>query len=227
VAPGNLSYHYVAFIDLLGFSAMVEADCNGPTNNIRYFPKLFDIHKTITTLTGMIPGSSLTQFSDCIVIAVPFGLQPFSEALGLIARYQFLLLQEGILCRGGISYGKHFQEHTFLFSEGLIRAYRIESEQAKYPRIVIDKDVIELVIQKEPQIYDLMIEESDGAIFLDYLRFGPPKEVFAVVTRITAGLKKMHRRTREKHRWLREYYAYRFPESERFDCSRFRSMDVP
>jgi hypothetical protein len=227
MAPCNLSYHYVAFIDLLGFSAMVEADCNGPSSGIRYFPKLFEIHKRITNLTEEISGSSITQFSDSIVIAVPFGLQPFSTMLNLIGQYQFLLLEEGILCRGGISYGKHFQQSSFLFSEGLIRAYRIESEQAKYPRIVVDRDVIELVVHKELEIYDLLIEEADGAVFLDFLRFGDPKEVNVIVSKVTDGFQKLSGRAREKHRWLREYFGYRYPEQSGFDCSRFKVILKP
>ena len=221
----TLAYKYVAFLDLLGFTAMVKSDCNGPNDKIRYLPKLLKIHKSITHHAKPLSDSLLTQFSDSIVLAFPFGQQPFSDAACLIAKYQYSLLQEGILCRGGISFGKHYQDGTFLFSEGLLKAYKIESEQAKYPRIIVDKDIIELRSDKEPNIYEYLIEEADGAIFLDYFKFGTPERIQIIIQQLSEDAKNFSGSEKEKHRWLREYFSTRFPHNLDLKCTRFNIME--
>ncbi|WP_209436738.1 hypothetical protein, partial [Pseudomonas gingeri] len=123
-----LTNHFVAFIDLLGFGSMVSHDCESPENSQKYIDKLKETHRKTKELKGEIDGLQLTQFSDSIVLALPYDKRSFREFSTLVSNYQFELLKNGILCRGGISYGMHYYEDDFLFSNGLIHAYNIEKD---------------------------------------------------------------------------------------------------
>ncbi|WP_299229491.1 hypothetical protein [uncultured Psychroserpens sp.] len=86
-----------------------------------------------------------------------------------ISNFQKLLLLEGILIRGGMTYGKiYFNEMTSqLFGPAMNRAYFIENNLAKYPRIVIDPEVI-----KSTNInVDHKCNHEDGLASINYFNF--------------------------------------------------------
>lgn len=87
-------------------------------------------------------------FSDnlCLTIPVPEEIndeyyEKFIIIINVISLYQFILMDNGILVRGGLSEGLHFSNNIIIFSEGLVKSYDIESKIAIYPRIVIDNDM--------------------------------------------------------------------------------------
>lgn len=218
----KLQLYYIAFLDLLGFSGMVEADCNGPSNGVTFLPKLFSLHERIVSMANIIPGATITQFSDSIVLSVPYDVSQFTAFVELIANYQYYLLENGLLCRGGISFGKHFQDGTFIFSEGLIKAYRIETSQARYPRVVVDTDIIDLLNGHEVFDSDNLLSDADGAKFLHYMRFKNLDKDKEIVTKLTQGHERQPVSIKEKLRWLQEYFSFCYPKSAIFDCARFK-----
>lgn len=166
----QLKNHFVAFIDLLGFSDMVKHDCENPEHAHKYIDKLKNTHNSTKELKDKIENLQLIQFSDSIVLALPFHKENFSKFSKLVSDYQYSLLSSGILCRGGISYGMHHFEDDFLFSNGLIHAYLIEKDTSKTPRIVVSSDLIDLIYPEKQDIpRELMIKENDGTYFLNYL----------------------------------------------------------
>jgi hypothetical protein len=56
--------------------------------------------------------------------------------------YQRNLLQKKIYVRGGIADGQCYCDDHVIFSKALIKAYKLETEIAKYPRIVIEKNIL-------------------------------------------------------------------------------------
>lgn len=63
----------------------------------------------------------------------------------MISNYQYSLLSKGVLCRVGMSYRKHFSTEDFLFSNGMIEAYRLDSAVAITPRVIISSELLDLV----------------------------------------------------------------------------------
>jgi hypothetical protein len=61
-----------------------------------------------------------------------------------LAANQLALATNGVLVRGGICIGDLFVRagKTMLFGPALVKAYKLESEYAVYPRIIIDRDLI-------------------------------------------------------------------------------------
>lgn len=164
----QLSSHFVAFVDVLGFSAMVQSDCES-AGDPKYLPLLHEAHLQAIALLGQDLESGLIQFSDSVVLSKPFNLQELGSFLNAIAGWQRELILRGLLCRGGIAFGKHFVKDKFLFSKAMIDAYRLESSQAKFPRILISSDLIELA-SGQVDLGELpLLKEEDGATFVNYL----------------------------------------------------------
>ena len=205
--PAELKQHYVAFLDILGFSDMVHADVMSQEQV--HLAKLFGCHQRAGGIFQRDPECTITQFSDSIVIARPYDPEAFAPFVKGVAEYQRLLLDEELLCRGGIAVNKHFSNGSFTFSAGVIDAYRLESVHARNPRVVVSLDLLELLFPKRPIPGSLLIREDDGLYFVDYLGITGhrrPASLRRVVTRIVAGLlSRSEPSLREKGIWMAAY----------------------
>lgn len=219
-----LTYHFLAFIDILGFSSMVEADCNGPQEEISFLPKLLALHDQTALDIPDGNGVTFSQFSDSVIVAQRYTLNTFSAFARHVMKYQRSLFFAGVLCRGGLSYGKHYEKENFVFSEALIKAYRIENERAKYPRIVIDDDLLDLLSPVDGIPESTITKEADGASFLDYLRDCDREDGLRAVNELTEGWETKPLRVREKLGWLREYFSFSFSDPDSFHVQRFRRV---
>jgi len=223
----NLKNHIVAFIDLLGFSSMVSHDCEKPNGEQKYIYKLFDVHQKTKEISKILPGMSLTQFSDSVVLSVPYSAENFNSICEIISDFQYDLLCSGILCRGGVSYGKHFSTEDFLFSHGLIDAYNIESKLAKNPRVVISKALIELVFGRATDVEsDKIIMESDGLFFLDYLNGETINENKAILEEVIPTLLSENSSIRTKQIWMLDYFNSKYPGDKIHKVPRFSACSA-
>ncbi|TSD75542.1 hypothetical protein FFI16_003610 [Pseudomonas sp. KBS0710] len=193
---------------------MVNHDCENPETAQKYIDKLKSIHQKTKELKNEIDGLQLTQFSDSIVLALPYKKESFIEFSKLVSNYQYELLGSGIICRGGISYGMHHYEDDFLFSSGLIHAYNIEKDISINPRIVISKDLVDLLYpdtKDTPQ--KTIIKESDGAYFINFLADRNPTECWEFINQIVPENLASSPSIRGKQIWLINYYNHSFPEN--------------
>ncbi|MGO0308798.1 hypothetical protein ACTL6P_19785 [Endozoicomonas acroporae] len=218
----SLKNHIVAFIDLLGFSSMVSHDCEKPDGEQRFISKLFDVHKKTKEISTQLQGMALTQFSDSVVLSVPYGTDNFHSICRIISNFQYDLLCSGILCRGGVSYGKHFSTEDFLFSHGLIDAYSIESKLALNPRVVISKALIELVYGNLRDVdSEILIEENDGLFFLDYLNGDSIEINKSIVEQVLPQQLSENPSIRAKQIWVVDYFNSKYPDHKIRESSRF------
>lgn len=158
----------------------------------------------------------LIQFSDSIVLSSPFVIERLPLFIDAISNWQRNLLVNGFLCRGGITFGKHFISNNFLFSKALIDAYYMESNLAKQPRVIISDNLIQLSPKVMSNPTFKAKREDDGLCFVDYLYSD------SLVTRdvliksiekiISEGLKKSSS-VQEKMRWLSKYADYKLNTS--------------
>lgn len=199
--------HFVAFLDILGFSDMVASDQKGEGQE--NLTKLFRCHQSAAVVFRDDVNCSTIQFSDSIVIAMPYEKEKFDWFIRRVADYQRLLLDERLLCRGGIAVNSHFSNGSFTFSAGLIQAYRVESQSARYPRVVISKDVLDLVYPARTRVPAALLEEDDGLAFVDYLgvtKGRRPKLLSAAVQDLVTALRVSESASvREKGVWLAAY----------------------
>lgn len=189
--------HVVAFIDILGFKKLVDDHFSGKdAHSLESLKKAmkeaedFAIKYSKRYFKSFEIKFSFRQFSDCVTISMPTNqrggssiLTIYGAFINVVRMYQFILLDNNILIRGGISLGGHFENRNMIFSDALVKAYQLESQKAIFPRILLDKSIIsaiELAIQETPSdyetFYDLcgynIITDWDEEIFISPFGFG-------------------------------------------------------
>lgn len=139
---------YIAFIDILGFKKKVETmPCS----------EIYEIYakKIKKPLSGVYLGSELCfdmsnikmkVMSDSICFFVDSSKT--NALIGLIMtcqsfQKQLLQLQEPVLTRGAIIKGDIFEESDIIYGPGFVRAYLMEENNAKYPRIIMTKETVD------------------------------------------------------------------------------------
>ncbi len=178
----------VTFLDILGFADHIKKlDYNS-------ISKILDAVEWFTLPRKRRYSdyeSKFITFSDSIIrvrkiktktnITYPFGLV-FNEILDLV-HAQGMLIDFGVLLRGGIAYGDISISGQRVFGPALINAYELESNYAKYPRILISPFIFHelkknpLLIAKGHDsdteinfIRDMLKQGDDGIWFIDYGR---------------------------------------------------------
>lgn len=189
VAIINVNYNirYVAFLDLMGFKNLVF-DSVGNHYVLDNINRALDYicYLQNDNYHGKIPmvdlGRQVTVFSDSIVIsydtAMPGG--GFHVLMDLVYICNDLL-GIGIPVRGGVTVGELIHDERKCFGPAMIEAYMLESDVAKFPRIIIEPKVLQYDLFNPGQANTIEYEEKyliglvkrdlyDGKIFLDYLK---------------------------------------------------------
>ena len=136
----------VAFIDILGSSKAIETDAEGSLNIVhKAYDDSLSLFKNLFGESYFEP--SVKIFSDNIVVAVSYGdkrvkMSAFLAVAMMSAIIQVEFLKKGWLTRGGISSGSFFADEVMVWGTALIKAYKLESTVAVYPRVVIDSSLI-------------------------------------------------------------------------------------
>lgn len=218
----ELKPYIVAFIDLLGFSAMVSHDCETPNGDQKYVESLHEVYTDTKKISNKLKDLQLMQFSDSITLAVPYSKENATSLINIVSDYQYNLLKKGVLCRGGISYGKHYSAEGFVFSKALIDAYEIESRFASAPRIVVSQNLLDLVapLKTENPIPEVLLE-NDGLSFVHYLKDKDPSESWNAVEAIAPTGLHEKPSIRKKQIWLHQYYNATYPDQIKKDYPRF------
>lgn len=203
---------------------MVKSDCESPPNINSYIKKLFDVYTNTAKIHRDGTDLEIIQFSDSTVFSLPYSKEDFSTFIKIVSTFQYDLLKQGLLCRGGIAYGKHFSSEGFLFSNALIEAYKLEKNFAKYPRVVVSNDLLDLIYKSSDVHEDVpLIKENDDLIFVDFLSECDLKEAIGYLDLIINSSKFLDSSVKEKHRWLMEYFDFKASSSliSKFAMPRF------
>jgi hypothetical protein len=237
--PTTYSQALVSYIDILGFADLIkdsETAATGVAKIVRLLTTMKDefsiggrIHRRPDGRTEKIFRSF--NFSDLIVrtTRIPDGAdigEYLDWELFYLGDKQLSLAVEGHLVRGGISIGPLFvgDGSTILFGPALVRAYKLESEKAVYPRILVDAG---LKKKAEQDGYDQGWKDhvhrgEDGEYSLDYL-FGSALTGLVVPAdddprpqierhrkmiedKIQNEVQHKDERTRQKYKWLALYH---------------------
>jgi hypothetical protein len=187
----GLSYKkaFVTFIDVLGFSRMVMQksfeEINIILNKMDFFSRQPQLRRPSYSLDKHLP--MVFQFSDSIIRIQPVDedddnvdiLDFFQGEIESLLLAQGNLVCNGVLVRGGLTYGEVCVHQDRIFGRAFLKAHSIESTLAQYPRILIDEN---LLINnkdnplKDSDLYDCIYETmeyleraDDGHWFINYL----------------------------------------------------------
>lgn len=231
----------VAYVDVLGFRAMVE--------NPSLHPKIEDYLNTIaasvrdqTADRSDIEVGSLV-FSDTTILVAEFksDLDYLCKFLMRVRNFQYACAREGIWLRGAVSVGQlHFDStQGRIVGSALNKAYDME-KLAMYPRIILEPSIIDRFSMPRREFLAKLndrrgVHESgkhivfDGygtahlgefptdAIFLDFLaplRWGEEKDVQRIYD-VLRNACNSRADTYIKYRWLIDY-ATRVAANTRF-----------
>ncbi|NWO06596.1 MAG: hypothetical protein HLX50_13180 [Alteromonadaceae bacterium] len=162
----------VAFIDILGFESLILSLSSRPELHERVHQALSEIRSTRdSSLRENTAQSDLevNQFSDSIAISAEPTKEGYFSVIWACGWLHANLLYSGILTRGGITVGPTVHESDLIYGDAMIRAYRIESSAAVYPRIVVDDQIF-----KDPGIgarKAYLAQDVDGLWFIDPFEF--------------------------------------------------------
>ena len=155
--PNSYQKCYVAFLDLLGFKEICGnqlgcAEIKAIFDDIELLKYSYDNTLGIATISEKTRSeSTFTVMSDSIIISAPKNDEGFVFILYLCSLIQSMLLEGPymILLRGGIAEGDFFKLKNLTFGPALIGAYKLENEVAFYPRVVIHRNIIDDLNQRQ------------------------------------------------------------------------------
>lgn len=167
------SVRYVAFIDILGFSAEVVS-ASKARNDAR-ISELNNILVEITKLkqseqASQVKNAAFSFFSDCLVISVPADSEYVAvDFLWLVNATAARLFELKLLVRGAVAKG--FLEHNdrIVFGVGLIEAYEIESKISDVPRIIVTKEVVQDAREIGVRLESFLRFSTDGPAYIHFL----------------------------------------------------------
>lgn len=148
----NYEKRLVAFVDILGWTRAMESHSAAflyevlePLRNRGEVHNEGVRQKLIAKFGGKVNPQFLNVqysfFSDCFIYSMPTSMG--SRIYGSVARIVQLLLNHGFVARGGIASGDMFHRDQIAFGPALLAAYRIESDEAKFARVMIASSAIE------------------------------------------------------------------------------------
>ncbi|WP_045443739.1 hypothetical protein [Citrobacter sp. S-77] len=173
---------YCAFLDVLGFSARTSASyINGTEDTL-----LAEFHHILTESLSSLEEDTdesmlyFKSFTDNVVLAHPDFSSEMESEFGLILypirEYQFKMALNGFFIRGGLAVGQLFMDKNSVYGAALLESYRLESNVAVNPIVVLCDDTMKLVDEHlkyyakgvAPQLRDVL-KGPDGRYFINYL----------------------------------------------------------
>lgn len=204
------TYTLVALLDVLGYRNHLKADRSSGSELFKN-----KLEAALSVLNSINETElSYQAISDTIIIAANPSTT-ISQFVSTIALVQRAFLGNGLLIRGGVAFEQHFKSGSVTYSHALAVAYELEQKQAIYPRVVVDKSVIEMLRTGSRFAQDdakrledeRLICSQNGIYFVNFVEgyvdgcYELAKRIFEVEREELEG--------REvelaKHRWLQDY----------------------
>lgn len=158
-------------------------------------------------------------FSDCISLSSLNSDVGAAVVLESVAVLSLWFAMDGIFLRGGVAQGRHFENERMTFSEGLVRAYHLESHHARWPRTLVNSDVVALAARLVPCL--LRTDPNDNLTFVDYLEYCSYQQCLSGQhpyddhkRHIEAAFSEHHKdpRVLEKYTWIAAYHNAKLRE---------------
>jgi len=181
----------IIFVDILG--SQDREGFNEWYNIMRIFSEAVKREKELDTAHPWpIYKREIHVFSDCAYIIYDYkeGVEEERKnknALMCIACYNtekmlYEFLKNGFIARGAITYGEIYydNERNVWFGPGMNKAYFLEAKKARFPRIIIDPEYAQELMDYNEKMYrdnamqretngEIIRKDTDGLYYLNYL----------------------------------------------------------
>jgi hypothetical protein len=126
---------YTALIDVLSYRNRLNQDVQSGEESFKD-----DLVQSLSIFDSVNDAIfSVQAISDTIIITCN-SHDRFVEFLTLLKKVFISFMERGLFIRGGVAYSKHFHSGRITYSHAIARAYELESKEAIYPRIILDKE---------------------------------------------------------------------------------------
>ncbi len=156
------SKYYVAYMDILGYKDFFQSHPNDTELFLQTISEA--VQETINQIESykLIKDQSSVDslepqikiFSDNILICTRCkktnedNFIPFLRLVKLMANIQLMFINKyHLVVRGSIAKGNFYIDERFVFGQALITAYEMESKEAVYPRIILQKDEVNKILE--------------------------------------------------------------------------------
>lgn len=200
---------FVALLDVIGYKKKIEDDRHSGEETFKT-----QLENSLAVLKGLNEAEfSYQAISDTLIIATP-PTSPFIELLDALKRVHKSFLTNGLLLRGGVAFAPHFRAGQLTYSHALPVAYQLEQQQAIYPRIVIDSNIIDLFARdgklygERTQISEKKLICVENGIYFVNVAGGHVEEYYDLAKSLYESEKRSldgHEHELAKHRWLQNY----------------------
>ncbi|WP_197167115.1 hypothetical protein [Novosphingobium aureum] len=126
---------YVAFVDLLGFSNLVQRSANDEMA----LKAVVDAIERLKDTACENPATDtlITYFSDCLVLSCERSPRALISMLQNLVTIAENLLVVDVMVRGALTVGKIHHDRHFMFGPAMIEAYRMECKEVSHPAIML------------------------------------------------------------------------------------------
>ena len=228
----------IIFVDILGSQDREGFD--EWYNIMRIFSEAVKREKELDTAhPWTIYKREIHVFSDCAYIIYDYkeGVEEERKnmnALMCIACYNtekmlYEFLKNGFIARGAITYGEIYydNERNVWFGPGMNKAYFLEAKKARFPRIIIDPEYAQELMDYNEKMYrdtamqreingEIIRKDTDGLYYLNYLNsisFIPDSDETAMKIFRLCQIERSKKREdeklsisiKEKYDWLENY----------------------
>lgn len=141
------SQHCVAYLDFLGGTNIILHDDQNKHLNIinMIFDDALDESKMIAKAIFV------KIFSDNILLALPTSdgdrEQKIEKLINLVNNFVHQAADNGYLIRGAITEGDFFHNNIIVYGKALIEVVKMEEKDAIHPRVIVKKEIAELLPQ--------------------------------------------------------------------------------
>jgi hypothetical protein len=177
MADASYTERYCAFIDILGFSGLISDLDRGKVSVAEIHRVLSAIHARPNAARPQHADLRSQSISDAVALSAAPNAAGFDAICTAAEELSRRLLRSGYFARGGMTKGRLYHDHSTVFGPALVEAYRLESQIAKFPRIVIPRAVAadgtgyaQEGTHWKNYFDDRFVQANDGPFFLHILR---------------------------------------------------------
>lgn len=207
--------YLIAYIDFLGIKEKMKQESSFGSLQILKFI-LSNARKKAAYITNIntIDDFDIKVFSDNVVIAQKVSKERLSDQIISIVNVVSLLQFEAYFqfdfpLRGGITIGELFIDNSIVWGTGLISAYKMESNYANYPRVLISQELLntyDRCEKKSINLYPLLKKDFDGVWFVNFFLAVPNLKLIPEISRSLREQSLLHEnednRARQKINWI-------------------------
>lgn len=159
----------VAFIDVLGMTDLVQEK---KYDAEKILTTMGEIHKYVVTECEKLASTykiEYLQIGDGFVIVT--GLRLINRICEILSTVQWrTLVYSQMLVRGALTAGEVIVDGSSFIGPAIIQAYKLERENAIYPRIIYMNE-IENYVPKKSVKFNYIAEDQDKIKYLDFIKY--------------------------------------------------------